>query len=241
MQGDLFLEEKVRIAIARIQEFCPKEGYYFANSGGKDSGVVAHLVKVAGVKYDAHFSRTSVDPVEVLRFTRKHHPEVTFEGPEISMWALIVKKKFPPTRRIRYCCEYLKECHGDGRRVLTGIRWQESGHRSGRRMVEACLKRKGKSFLHPIIDWTTDEVWQYTYTRRLPYCSLYDEGFKRIGCVMCPMAGTRQKMREAARFPGFKKAYLRAFDKMLEARRASGLRTEGWESAELVMEWWLSL
>ena len=43
-------------------------GFYLAFSGGKDSQVIYHLAKEAGVKFKAHMNLTSVDPPEVIRF-----------------------------------------------------------------------------------------------------------------------------------------------------------------------------
>jgi phosphoadenosine phosphosulfate reductase len=45
------------------------------------------------------------------------------------MWSLIAKKKMPPTRMARYCCDHLKERMGRGRIVVTGVRWGESVRR----------------------------------------------------------------------------------------------------------------
>ena len=154
------------------------------------------------------------------------------------MWQLIVKKGMPPTRKIRYCCDYLKERGGYDRRVLTGIRKAESSARSRRYYVETCYKHRLKTFVHPIFDWTLEEVWEYTHDRGLPVCSLYEHQ-TRIGCVMCPMASIKKRKAEAAMFPGFYRAYLRAFDKMLDRRRELGKETS-WKTARDVMDWWLS-
>lgn len=50
--GDTDLEQT---AIALLRQHEPEEGYYLANSGGKDSGVLRHLVIKSGVKFDAHY------------------------------------------------------------------------------------------------------------------------------------------------------------------------------------------
>ncbi|MHB8123149.1 MAG: phosphoadenosine phosphosulfate reductase family protein [Desulfuromonadaceae bacterium] len=229
--------DKVQIAIDRIKAFEPPEGYYVAFSGGKDSVVILDLVKRSGVKFDAHYNITGIDPPELYYFIRDQHPEVQRHRPEITMWALIVKKRMPPTRRVRYCCEYLKERGGQGRKVITGIRWAESVRRGKRRMVETCFKDDRKTFLHPVIDWTDGDVWSYIKGNNLPYCYLYDEGFKRLGCIMCPMNSRRAN--EIERWPRYYQKYISAFDSCLKKRREDGLKTT-WDQPEEMMQWWLS-
>lgn len=106
--------DKVKVAINRLKLHEPKEGYYVAFSGGKDSCVVLELCKRAGVKYDAHYSVTTVDPPELIYFIRENYPDAWKNRmrPEISMWELIPKKRMPPTQRVRYCCKYFKERGG---------------------------------------------------------------------------------------------------------------------------------
>lgn len=229
---------KVDKAIARLKEFEPNEGYYGAFSGGKDSVVIKALVKMAGVKCDWHYNWTTVDPPELLAFIKKQHPDVERHRPSITMWELIVKKRMPPTRRVRYCCEVLKEDAGSGRVVITGIRWAESSKRSKRRMVEQCNKNKGKTYINPIIDWEDEDIWQFIHTYNIPYCSLYNEGFKRLGCIMCPMAG-KKAWKEAARWPKIYQAYVRAFQRMVDKRKTDGFETQ-WETGEEVALWWVN-
>ena len=68
---------------------------------------------------------------------------------------------------------------------------------------------------------------------------LYGCGFDRVGCVGCPMAGTEGRRFEFTMFPAFKKNYIRAFDRMLEARKESGKSTENWENGIDVFHWWM--
>ncbi len=255
-------QDKVATAIQRLQSFVPPEGYFLAFSGGKDSQCVYHLCKEAGVKFDAHYSHTTVDPPELIYFLREHYPDVIIDKPDTTMWQLIVKKGMPPTRIVRYCCDELKEGGGRGRIMVTGVRWEESSKRKNnrgllelnnytkkyiklmndndeaRRMFETCAM-KSMHTLNPIIDWTKEDVWEYLHSRNLPYCKLYDEGFDRIGCIGCPLAGSQQMRFEFAKYPKYKQAYLRAFERMLAMRKDNGKPYYLWKTAEDVMEWWL--
>lgn len=289
-------KDKVETAIERLQDYAKifesqasKDGFFVAFSGGKDSVVIKKLCEMAGVKYDAHYSVTTVDPPELVRFIKREYPDVIFDkhyyekdgifvkkGQQISMLNLIPEKLMPPTHLVRYCCQELKESSGDGRLTVTGVRWAESSKRKNgqgivtvyaptkkekeamvgsgnfsanqqggvvltndnedaRSMIEQCFTRQ-KTVLNPIIDWDDSEVWEFIHEYEVPYCELYDQGYKRLGCVGCPMSTTSSL--ELENYPAIKKIYLKAFEKMLEARKIKGKETN-WKNAEDVMRWWL--
>ncbi len=106
-----------------------------------------------------------------------------------------------------------------------------------RQEVEMCYKRH-KTLLNPIIDWEDRDVWDFIQKYNIPYCSLYDEGFHRLGCVGCPMTGLKGREREFIRWPKYKKAYLNAFEKMRLERIRKGKKTD-WTNATDVFNWWL--
>lgn len=236
--GDTDLE-KTAIDLLRQNE--PPEGYYLANSGGKDSGVLRHLVIKSGVKFDSHYNWTTVDPPELLQHIKNHHPETSIHNPSLSMWQLIPIKKMPPTRLVRYCCQILKEGGGSNRIVLTGVRSSESYKRSQRKQIENVIQSKSKSkgFVHPIFYWSESEVWEYTKRNNISYCSLYDQGFKRLGCIGCPIQGQKGMERDFERWPKHKAAYLRSFSKLIEARRFTE-RPALQKTAQEMFDWWVS-
>ena len=272
-QLNIYGMTKVEVAIERIKQIEPRGGsFYLAFSGGKDSCVIKALADMAGVKYDAVYRVSSVDPPELVRFIKDQHPDVQFEYPRytdgsvVTMWNLIPKKAMPPTRIARYCCAYLKEDGGEGRDKITGVRWEESVRRKKTRsglevtqklrdrnrllldpdnmdeeMVRFCMASKG-FIINPIIDWSTDEVWEFIHRYEVPYCSLYDEGFKRLGCVGCPMASPSERRKEFERWPKLKDAYIRAFDRMIaEQLSKRGGQRKDWinDGAEFFHYWLL--
>lgn len=238
--------DKVKMAIERLKDFEPEEGYYLAFSGGKDSIVLKALADMANVKYDAHYNVTGIDPPELTRFIKRHYPDVEWHMPVDNIFKLMIKKRYPPTRIARWCCDYLKEGRGTGHRdrnrtILTGIRWAESVRRkNNRRMYEVCYKDKTKMYLHPMIDWEAEDIWEFIKQENLPYCKLYDEGYKRLGCIMCPQAGSKKVREEAAKYPKFAKRWQRAFKELWELREKEGNPFTDWKSWEEMYEWWLN-
>ena len=229
---------KIETSIKAIKEHEPLEGYFFADSFGKDSGVVKHLLDIAGVKYDAHHNFTTVDPPQLIRHGLKNHPDTTIDRPKISMWKLIEKKGFPPTRMIRYCCSILKERGGRGRVVVTGVRKDESTARSKTELIAPQKNNPRIIRFNPILDWTSQDVWEFTYREKIPYCELYDQGFTRLGCVGCPLSGTKQMEFEFQFFPKHYVAYLRAFDRAMK-NKPTIAEHYGFQSPLDMMHWWI--
>ena len=121
---------KEKRAIQYLQAFEPEtEPYYLCYSGGKDSDVIRILASLAGVKHDIVNNHTTVDAPETVRYIRSI-PNVIINYPKKTMWQLIVEKKMPPTRLIRYCCTELKERGGKSRVKITGVRKEESSQRA---------------------------------------------------------------------------------------------------------------
>ncbi len=182
------------------------------------------------------------------------------DGTNVTMWNLIPRKLMPPTRPARYCCAELKEGGGKGRWIATGVRWAESQKRKSRGVMEALHKSKDKRLtlmndndesrmmmencqlkgtrtINPIIDWTESDVLDYASDEKICMNPLYECGWKRVGCIGCPMAG-KHRNTQFKRYPKIKAAYIRAFDRMLAERQKRGLPCD-WQTGEDVMHWWM--
>lgn len=236
-------------------------------SGGKDSDVMLELFKRSGVKFEVVNNHTTVDAPPTVYHIREQFRRLeecgikaTINKPKKTMWELIEKNKYPPTRIHRYCCVALKESRNKGRMVATGVRWAESIKRSGRGILENVTKEKSKRIilmndnddkrkmmerceikgevvLNPIIDWPDNVIWEYYWDECSLHNPLYDMGYYRIGCIGCPMAG-KNRWKEFTDFPTYKRAYMRSFDRMLEAIYAAGKVTK-WKSGYDVFLWWM--
>jgi len=234
---NLFGDTPEDISIKIMREFAPPEGYYLAFSGGKDSVVLYELARRAGVTFDAHYSVTGIDPPELVRFIRdEYRGKVAWEKPPEYTWWAGLKKNGVPTRTARWCCRVLKEHGGQGRRVLTGVRAAESRNRGKYGIVQPCLRAgMDKTLVHPMLQWTTGEVWEYIRGEGLPYCSLYDEGWKRLGCVLCPFE--KKPERAMARWPRLFEATQKRIVALYPQRPAWQAR---FSSGEAMWDWWIS-
>ena len=137
------MQEKIKYSVELVRKaeklalaYDPVEGFYNTFSGGKDSQCLYHIVQMAGVKHKTHMSLTSVDPLEVIRFVRKHYPDVELIKPKRSIFQSAIDRRILPTMRVRWCCEEYKETTGAGKVTLIGIRHAESSRRAGCNEVE---------------------------------------------------------------------------------------------------------
>lgn len=232
------------------------DGYYLAFSGGKDSQAIYHVAQLAGIKFKAHMSLTSVDPPQVIRFVKSKYPDVELIKPKMSMFDKAIEVGILPTKRVRWCCAEFKESAGAGKVTLIGVRAAESARRAKRHEVEVssrkfsgdlegfeawskseikkktakikrkvnedefsvksdnevrCINGKDSILISPIFQWTEADVWYFlNKVVNVPHCELYDMGYSRIGCFLCPMSNKKSKQRDIKMFPHVKRGWIRA-------------------------------
>lgn len=226
-------QTKEEIAIEFIREHEPPEGYFLGFSGGKDSVVLYDLTEKSGVKFKAYYSATGIDPPEVVKFIHDYFPKVIFKKPHYTK-----KRQFPewkgthsffgmlqvhgfPMRHVRWCCDYLKKAPTEKVNLpyrLLGLRSEESWGRAKRPIIES-YNSSNKILIKPIFYWLEWEIWDYIEENNLPYCSLYDEGFSRLGCVVCPFLcrdNQRELNRHKERWPKYYVAFEKAMKKLFD-------------------------
>ena len=259
------LDEKIEYSINLLRKseemalrMDPENGFYLAFSGGKDSQALYHLAVQGGVKFKAHMNLTSMDPPEVIRFVKKNYPDVELIKPRMSIYEMAKIKGIVPTRIARWCCEEFKEMSGAGKVTLIGIRKSESVRRSKRNEIETgdrkfsgtfdqwsehqekmvtCVGGKDKILVSPILYWTEKDVWDYLKRMHIPYCELYDKGYKRIGCIMCPMSNHKQNVREMKDFPHVGKNWRKTIEWLIENKWKDKPLLQ---DPDMALKWWIS-
>ena len=243
-----------------------EKGYYLAFSGGKDSQALYHVAKMAGVAFEAHYALTTLDPPELVRFIRSNYPDVITDRPQMTFAQVCLKKKALPTQRMRFCCAVLKETRGAGTVTLTGVRRQESYKRSKRNEAEKigskkarfsgtfeqldqftrnkelegvqCVNGKDKIVINPIIEWSEADVWYFlNEVAKVEHCVLYDRGWRRIGCLFCPMASKREILKQGGEYPKYHALIMRTIHRL----RENGYMNQYTDlTDEEVFRWWIS-
>jgi len=224
------LDKKIDRAINLLKTLEPSamqrslDGFYACYSGGKDSEVIYGLLKKAGVKYTLNYNVATIDPPELVWHIKKKHPECIWHRGHKKPLPLKMKDKSngPPTRKGRWCCEIYKEGGGEGHIKVTGVRAEESTRR--KTLWRETNPSNAGATICPIIYWTDDDVWNFIRQENLDYCELYDQGFKRLGCIGCPLGGPKKQAMEFKRWPRYEKLWRKGFD--IFGQNITVLRTE---------------
>jgi phosphoadenosine phosphosulfate reductase len=85
---------------------------------------------------------------------------------------------------------------------LAGLRREQA---SSRKHLDVVMKQSTITKIHPIIDWTDLEIYQYLTNNNLPYHPLWEEGYVSIGDTHSTSRLTAGMSAEDTRFGGLKR------------------------------------
>lgn len=216
-----------------IQAVHPDDVIEIAYSGGKDSDVILQLAKEAGINYRAIYKNTTIDPRGTLQHVRDMGVEVL--QPKQSFFKL-VEQKGMPNRYTRFCCEKLKE-YKVLDVVVMGVRRAESAKRAENynEPTECRYYGSKKNYaeaIYPILEWSNNDVREFIQDRGITLASVYyDENGvlhteRRLGCIGCPLASRKQRLKELKKYPNIVRAYARALCKYRQTHECKLFRDE---------------
>ncbi|KAJ8663954.1 hypothetical protein O0I10_000229 [Lichtheimia ornata] len=198
---DTSLGHQVKIALNVIEKAYADYGYEAISlsfNGGKDCTVLLHLV-IAALSRMGHANRlrtvfvTYPNPFPhvdafVQVCTRRYHLDCqTIPGPMKSALQKFLDVSEPKPKAI-----------------FVGIRRTDP---YAEKLTHFDMTDKGwPQFMRvqPIIDWSYKNVWDFLLTLRIPYCSLYDEGYTSLGSMNNTFPNPDLKAEDGGYLPAYK-------------------------------------
>ena len=233
-----YIKEKETEAIHFIREVSEENDDRFkiiSFSGGKDSVVVAHLVKKALGSVPLLFSNTGIEFPETVKYTRAFARKNRFKLLEYNApndFMPMCEKLGPPSRMMRWCCSTQKAApinefyRGMKEQVLSfdGIRSCESKARSKYPRIKNNTKIIKQLSAYPIFDWSEWEIWAYILLESIEFNPLYRMGYNRVGCWACPSNSPFDKYLLSKTHPEI----FRGWEKFLLKYARENNRTKDW-------------
>lgn len=195
------LIKKIEVALALLEDTRTRHGgrMAVAFSGGKDSLVALHLVRTmhgGDIPLPVLSIDTGVKFPEVTAFRDRIAQEWGF-GLHIvqdETWAEMAAAGSMPSPNSLECCRVLKVAPLRNAiselglsALITGIRRDEHETRRDETHVSV-REHPPHERIHPLLDFTEANVWEYIRTFELPYAPLYDRGYRSLSCMPCTAA-----------------------------------------------------
>ncbi|MEA3557902.1 MAG: phosphoadenosine phosphosulfate reductase family protein [Candidatus Thermoplasmatota archaeon] len=195
-----FLLDDVHRAVSFTRDVIAEKGPDFAVSfsGGKDSLATLLLVLDAGFDPPVMFVDTGLEFPETVDHVhdiiREFGLKLIEGSPETGFYEELPKFG-PPGRDHRWCCKVCKlgpmsdlitQNFPDGVLTFIGQRRYESESRQSKGPVWNNPWVPGQVGASPIQNWNALQIWLYIFSKKVGFNPLYNRGFQRIGCWLCP-------------------------------------------------------
>ncbi len=82
--------------------------------------------------------------------------------------------------------------------LITGMRWDEQPDRVAETYFSP-REKPAHTRVHPILHFTEMDIWQYIKDNSVPYCSLYQRGYRSLGCEPCTKLGSAGRPEHTGR------------------------------------------
>lgn len=210
-----YLEQEAIDAIQKVIREYPQRRPVVSFSGGKDSAVVAHLVRKAvennSREASLFFGDTTLEHPEtgdyVEQFAEQYDLSLAVKRASGDFFDLCQELE-PPSRILRWCCTVFKAnplneylCENGDILSFDGIRRTESNRRRHYDRLSGNKKTLKQLVFRPILDWSTLAVWLYIFANDIPYNPAYDKGYARVGCVICPFSTDYNEFLSRRNYP----------------------------------------
>lgn len=187
------MKHKIRKAQEILQEAAKKWGnqqIVVAWTGGKDSTVILDIIRRTFgnvVPFRVMFNDSTIEFPEIYNFVKKYEKEWNLD----LLWIKHLKEDLVAYKKgenaeqkmevmriakINVINHVISEY--DVKAFISGIRWDEHEARSKEKFFSP---RPTHMRVHPILQFTLDDIWKYIKMHNVPYVDLYDKGYKSLG------------------------------------------------------------
>lgn len=190
INGDL--RNKINKSIQKINLGISKAGSQdiaIAWKGGKDTTSMMHIIKTiyGKIPFKVFFNDTTLEFKETYKFIEKmkklwNLDLIVLKHDEEELKAYHKEKDFDKKKELAN----LMKINSIKRAVkkykigafMLGIRRDEN---PARKNVKYFSKRVDHMRIHPMLDWTEKDIWEYINHFGIPYNDLYDKGYRSVG------------------------------------------------------------
>lgn len=173
----------------------------FASSMGAEDQVLTHLISESapGMRiFTLDTGRMFEETYDLIAITEKrYNTRIQLFFPDPSEVENMVESKginlfYDSVDNRKLCCN-IRKADPMKRALLgtdawiSGLRREQSVTRNEVQVVEWDNKYN-KLKINPLINWTSQDLWEYIRNNKIPYNTLHDKGFPSIGCLPCTRA-----------------------------------------------------
>ena len=184
-----------------------------ANAFGPESMIMTDLIAKHGLAIDIFSIDTGRLPEDTHALAhsvhRRYGPVIRMISPdadEVSAWTAQHGQNgfYDAIERRHECCGIrkiapLRRTLAGYRAWITGLRREQSATRRDLE-VSSWDDNYGLQKFNPMLEWTTEQVWDYIRDHRVPYNKLHDRGYTSIGCAPCTRATSPGEDARAGRW-----------------------------------------
>lgn len=146
------------------------------------------VIEATQKKYGIKIRVLFPDYKQVEKMIETHGPNLFFESVQNRKLCCHIRKIEPLKRGLT------------GNDVwVTGLRKEQSVTRTDLEPI-TWDEQFGMIKLSPLLDWSTDQIWDYIRKNDVPYNALHDKGYPSIGCGPCTRAVTESEDIRAGRW-----------------------------------------
>lgn len=207
------LAEKVNKTITIIKKTIKDygiENIAIAWKGGKDTTTMMHIIKTiygGNIPFKVMFNDTTLEFKQTYEFIEKMKKlwnlklvVVKHSAKELNEYHNSRdnrrKKELSRLMKISSIKNALKKYKFKG--FMLGIRRDENEARANEKSFS---KRQDHIRIHPMLDWTEKNIWDYIKIFGVPYLSLYDQGYRSVGEKPFTKKADKQSGERAGRDP----------------------------------------